>query len=62
MYIEVSITRPGSSRLLEFEKKDSTGQNRDFFKKSKAGHLIETVSKYINKTERSNFSEIVLVV
>ena len=31
---KVSIIRPGSSRLLEFKKKDSTGR------------LIETFSKY----------------
>ena len=33
MYSKVSIIRPGRSRLLVFEKKDSTG------------HLIETFSK-----------------
>ena len=34
MLITVSIIRPGRSRHLEFEEKDSTG------------HLIETFSKY----------------
>ena len=34
VYSKVSIIRPGCSRLLEFEKKDSTGR------------LIETFSKY----------------
>ena len=34
LYYKVSITRPGRSRLLEFEKKYSTGC------------LIETFSKY----------------
>ena len=55
-----SIIRPGCSRLL---KKDSDGNLIEtFFKKSRPGLLIETVSKYISKTVRSNFSEIILVV
>ena len=33
-YYKLSIIRPGRSKLLEFEKKNSTG------------HLIETYSKY----------------
>ena len=36
-YSKVSIIRPGRSRLLEFEKKDSTGR------------LIETFSKYLDQ-------------
>ena len=32
------------------KNKDSTVFNRDFFKKSRAGHLIETVSKKVKKT------------
>ena len=47
LYSKVSIIRPGCSRLLEFEKRDSMYWlfNRDFFKKSRPGRLIETVSK-----------------
>ena len=43
-YSKVSIIRPGRSRLLGFEKKDSTGRlhNRDFFQISRPGCLIET--------------------
>ena len=36
-YSKVSIIRPDHSRLLEFEKKDSTGP------------LIETFSKYLDQ-------------
>jgi hypothetical protein len=58
---KVSIIRSGRSRLLEFEKKRKyCWFNKDFFKKSRLGRLIETV--YINKTVWSNFSEIVVVV
>ena len=41
-YSKVSIIRPGHSRLLEFEKKDSTGRLIDFFQISRLGRLIET--------------------
>ena len=44
-YSEVSIIRSGHSRLIELEKKDSTGCLIDFFQKSRRGRLIETVSK-----------------
>ena len=56
MYLlTVSIKRPG----LGLKKKDSTGcLIETFFKKSRPGRLIETVSKYINKTVQSMFSEI----
>ena len=37
LYSKVSIVRPGRSRLLEFEKKNSTGR------------LIETFSKYLDQ-------------
>ena len=43
-YSEVSIIRPGRSRLLEFEI-EYWPFNRDFFKKCKPGLLVETRSK-----------------
>jgi hypothetical protein len=49
-YSKLSIIRPGRSRLLEFEKKDSTGSfNREFFQisrpepKNRTGRLIESL-------------------
>ena len=47
MYSKVSIIRPGCSRRLEFEKKIVLIVNREFFKKSRPGRLIE--SKQVNK-------------
>ena len=45
VYYKVSIIRSGHSRLIELEKKDSTGCLIDFFQISRPGYLIETVTK-----------------
>ena len=42
-----NILLPGRSKLLEFEKKDSTGRLIDFFKISRPGGLID--SKQVSK-------------
>ena len=63
MYSEVSIIRPGHSRLLHFKQKiSSTGHLLETFSKHQDQDIIERVGKYINKTVLSNFSEIVLFV
>ena len=64
LYSKISIIGPDCSSFLEFEKKDSIKYwsfDRDFFKKSRPGHLIEILSRYISKTVQLNFSAIVLV-
>ena len=65
VYSKLSIIRPNRPRLLEFEKKDSTGRLIEiFFQISRPGCLIEPKNWPLqswNKTVWSNFSVLDLV-